>query len=60
MTNSPIEENDMVKKRRKFDAGIRLQVMRMILAQGISVAQISQDMEPLARHWIGHIIDASA
>ncbi len=54
MDNSPIEENHMIKKRRTFDAGFKLQMTRMILEQGVSVTQVCQDMklsESAVRCW---------
>ena len=45
----------MIKKRRTFDAGFKLQVTRMILEQGISVTQVCQDMklsESAVRRWV--------
>ena len=43
------------KSRRSFDAGFKLQVVQMIKAQGLSVGQVSKDMnlvESVVRRWL--------
>lgn len=45
----------MKKQRRTFDASFKLQVVRMIVDQGITVFQICQDMnlgETAVRRWL--------
>jgi transposase len=45
----------MIKKRRVFDSGFKLQVVHMIKAQGLSVSQVCQDMnlgETAVRRWL--------
>lgn len=48
----------MIKKRRTFDAGFKLQLARMIVEQGIRVTQICQDMklgETAVRSWVAQL-----
>lgn len=48
----------MIKKRRTFDAGFKLQVARMIVEQGISVTQVCKDMklgETAVRRWVAQL-----
>lgn len=45
----------MKRKRRSFDSGFKLQVVRMIKDQGLGVSQICQDMnlgETAVRRWL--------
>ena len=45
----------MGKQRRQFDAGFKLEVVRMVKDQGLSVSQVSQTMslgETAIRRWI--------
>lgn len=45
----------MKKQRRTFDASYKLQVVRMIVDQGLSVVQVCQDQklgETAVRRWI--------
>ena len=43
------------KSRRSFDAGFKLQVVRMIKVQGLSVGEVCKDMnlvESVVRRWL--------
>jgi transposase len=45
----------MTKQRRKFDAGFKLEVVRMIKEQGLSVQHVSQSMnigQSALRRWV--------
>jgi transposase len=45
----------MKKKRRAFDSGFKLQVVRLIKDQGVSVSQVCEDMnlgETAVRRWL--------
>lgn len=45
----------MTQKRRTFDASFKLQVVKMVRDQGLSVAQVCQDMtlgETQVRRWL--------
>jgi transposase len=45
----------MMKKRRGFDSGFKLQVVHMIKDQGLSVSQVCEDMdlgETAVRRWL--------
>ena len=45
----------MKQKRRIFDAGFKLQVAQMVREQGVSIAQVCQDMalgETAVRRWL--------
>lgn len=45
----------MTRKRRKFDASFKLEVVRMIKEQGLSVSHVSQTMdigETAIRRWM--------
>jgi transposase-like protein len=42
--HSPIEEKLMSRKRRSFDTEFKLQVVKMIKDQGLSVGQVCRDM----------------
>jgi len=45
----------MGKQRRQFDAGFKLEVVRMVKDQGLSVSQVGQTMglgETAIRRWI--------
>jgi transposase len=44
------------KSRRAFDTSFKLQVVQMVKAQGLSIAQVCQDMrlgQSAARAWLG-------
>ena len=46
----------MPRKRRVFDTDFKLQVVKMIKEQGLSVAQVCKDMqlgETAVRRWLG-------
>lgn len=48
----------MTNKRRTFDASFKLQVVRMITEQGLSVSQICTDMnlgETAVRRWLTQV-----
>jgi transposase len=45
----------MIKKRRGFDSSFKLQIVRMIKDQGLSVSQVCEDMdlgETAVRRWL--------
>jgi len=45
----------MTRTRRQFDAGFKLQVVKMIREQGLSVSQVCRDMElgeTAVRRWL--------
>ncbi len=45
----------MTRKRRSFDASFKLQVVKMIKEQGLSVSQVCRDMElgeTAVRRWL--------
>ena len=45
----------MSRKRREFDASFKLQVVRMVKEQGLSVPQVCRDMglgETAVRRWV--------
>ncbi|MGZ8227351.1 MAG: transposase [Methylococcaceae bacterium] len=45
----------MIKKRRVFDSSFKLQVVRIIKDQGLSVSQVCEDMdlgETAVRRWL--------
>jgi transposase len=45
----------MKRKRRSFDSGFKLQVVRMIKDQGLGVSQVCEDMnlgETAVRRWL--------
>jgi transposase len=53
--NTSIEELFMTKKRRAFDDSFKLQVVKMIKDQGLTVAQVCQDLnigETAVRRWV--------
>jgi transposase len=53
--NSPNEEYYMARKRKTFDPSLKLEVVRMIKEQGLSVQHVSQTMDigPTAiRRWL--------
>jgi transposase len=53
--NAPVEEKLMSQKRRTFDTEFKLQTVRMIRDQGLSVGQVCRDMglgETAVRRWI--------
>ncbi|AZE48498.1 Mobile element protein [Pseudomonas chlororaphis] len=55
MENASIEEIFMIKKRRTFDEGFKLQVVKMITDQGLSVPQVCRDLdlgETAVRRWV--------
>jgi len=48
----------MTQKRRTFDASFKLEVVKMIRDQGLSVGQVCQDMklgETAVRRWIAQV-----
>src|SRR3982750_2428534 len=56
-TTTPKEEREMTnqRKRRNFDAAFKLQVVRMVRDQGLSVGQVCKDLdlgETAVRRWI--------
>jgi transposase len=53
--NTSIEELTMTKKRRAFDDSFKLQVVKMIKDQGLTVTQVCQDLnigETAVRRWV--------
>jgi len=53
--NPPPEEICMTKQRKKFDTSLKLEVVRMIKEQGLSVQHVSQSMdigETAIRRWL--------
>jgi len=53
--NPPIEEYYMAKQRKVFDTSLKLEVVRMIKEQGLSLQNVSQTMDigPTAiRRWV--------
>jgi transposase len=53
--NTSIEELFMTKKRRAFDDSFKLQVVKMIKDQGLTVTQVCQDLnigETAVRRWV--------
>jgi transposase len=53
--NPPSEEFYMTRQRRKFDTSLKLEVVRMIKEQGLSVQHVSESMSigPTAiRRWV--------
>jgi transposase len=53
--NPPNEEYYMARKRKTFDPSLKLEVVRMIKEQGLSVQHVSQTMDigPTAiRRWV--------
>lgn len=52
----------MIKKRRRFDASFKLEVVRMVRDQGLGVTEVSRTMdlgETAIRRWITQV-DAEA
>ncbi|MGR9086557.1 MAG: IS3 family transposase [Gammaproteobacteria bacterium] len=50
----------MSRSRRKFDASFKLQVVKMIQEQGLTVAQVCKDMElgeSAVRRWLKQVLD---
>ena len=48
----------MTQKRREFDASFKLQVVKMIKDQGLSVSQVCEDMkigETAVRRWLTQV-----
>jgi transposase len=48
----------MKQKRRSFDSGFKLQVVRMIKDQGLGVSQVCEDMnlgETAVRRWLKQV-----
>ena len=46
------------KSRRTFDANFKLQVLRMVNVQGLSVSQVCKDMdlgESAVRRWLSQV-----
>jgi len=53
--NPPEEENVMAKQRKQFDSILKLEVVRMIKEQGLSVMNVSQSMDigvTAIRRWL--------
>jgi transposase len=53
--NPPSEEYQMTRQRKKFDTNLKLEVVRMIKEQGLSVQHVSQSMEigeTAIRRWL--------
>jgi transposase len=53
--NSPTEEHYMTRQRKTFDTSLKLEVVRMIKEQGLSVQNVSETMDigPTAiRRWV--------
>jgi transposase len=53
--NPPIEEHYMARQRKTFDTSLKLEVVRMIKEQGLSVQNVSETMNigPTAiRRWV--------
>jgi transposase len=53
--NTSIEELFMTKKRRVFDDSFKLQVVKMIKDQGLTVVQVCKDLnigETAVRRWV--------
>jgi transposase len=56
--NPSIEEPFMSRVRKAFDVSFKLQVVKMIKEQGLSVPQVCQDMDlgPTAvRRWVAAV-----
>jgi transposase len=54
--NPSIEEHYMARQRRTFDTSLKLEVVRMIKEQGLSVQHVSQTMDigsTAIRRWVG-------
>ena len=52
-----VEVNEQ-KSRRTFDANFKLQVVRMVNVQGLSVSQVCKDMdlgESAVRRWLSQV-----
>ena len=52
MENPPEEENLMPKQRKQFDSSLKLEVVRMINEQGLSIMNVSQSMDTLDRQYL--------
>jgi transposase len=53
--NASIEELFMTKKRRAFDDSFKLQVVKMIKDQGLTIVQVCKDLnigETAVRRWV--------
>jgi transposase len=53
--NPPSEEKQMTKQRKHFDDSLKLEVVRMIKEQGLSILHVSQSMDIGAtaiRRWL--------
>jgi transposase len=53
--NPPPEESQMKRQRRTIDPGVKLEVVRMIKEQGLSVRHVSQSVdigETAIRRWL--------
>jgi len=49
----------MTRQRRKFDASFKLEVVKMVRDQGLSVAEVCHSMgigETALRRWLTHTI----
>jgi transposase len=53
--NTPIEEFSMTDKRKVFDDSFKLEVVKMIKDQGLSVSQVCRDLDigdTAVRRWV--------
>jgi transposase len=53
--NPPPEESQMRKQRKTVDAGVKLEVVRMLKEQGLSVRHVSQSIDvgqTAICHWL--------
>jgi transposase len=53
--NAPIEEFSMTEKRKVFDDSFKLEVVKMIKDQGLSVSQVCRDLnigDTAVRRWV--------
>jgi transposase len=53
--NAPIEEFSMTDKRKVFDDSFKLEVVKMIKDQGLSVSQVCRDLDigdTAVRRWV--------
>jgi transposase len=55
VVNAPSEEKSVEQTRRKFDTSFKLEVVKMVKEQGVTVSQVCRDMsigETAVRRWI--------
>jgi transposase len=58
--NPPSEENYMARQRKTFDPSLKLEVVRMIKDQGLSVQNVSETMDigvTAIRRWLTQYSD---